>query len=174
MDTKNIVRKERTARDPYTRILREVLEDGFISLAAKGLLCYILAKPDTWEVRVGELAANAGIRKSWAKVEGKTMPAPGWLPLSTRYVYRLLAELAAARYVWCEWRALRGTGGRWESDSVWHVYEDKETCTADLYAYNAKKTRKARIPCKSPGDTGVNRLSPASINTGIVNGVARA
>lgn len=161
---KNIIRKERTARDPYTRILRDVLEDGGLTLAAKGLLCYILSKPDNWYVIPSELAANAGVRKSRPKVGRVTHPAVSWLPISEDTIYRLLRELVSARYAWCEWHKMRGEGGRWESESTWRIYEDKDRCTADLLAYHERKKR-FKKPCNPPDRTGATRFAPAQINT---------
>ena len=42
-------------RDPYVVIDRRPLEDERLSWAARGLLAYLLAKPDDWELRVSDL-----------------------------------------------------------------------------------------------------------------------
>ena len=42
-------------RDPYVVIDRRALEDTRLSWAARGLLGYLLAKPDDWTLRIGDL-----------------------------------------------------------------------------------------------------------------------
>lgn len=42
-------------RDPFARIPHTLLEDERLSWQAKGILCYLVGKPDGWKVRVGDL-----------------------------------------------------------------------------------------------------------------------
>ena len=41
---------------PYVMIQRETLYDANLTLKAKGLLCFILSKPDDWQVYVRSIA----------------------------------------------------------------------------------------------------------------------
>ncbi len=52
---KYIIRKARSAENPYAQILRSALHDPHLSLKAKGLLAYILSLPDDWKLYLGEL-----------------------------------------------------------------------------------------------------------------------
>lgn len=94
-----IIRVAHDARNPYTVINRTFTEDPALSWEARGLLAYLLCKPNDWEVRSTDL-----IRRGNA---GRLM------------MRRMLQELETAGYLvrTCS----RGPGGRW----VWvsTVYE---------------------------------------------------
>lgn len=51
-----IFKIKRKARD-FFQCSNAVIEDKNLSFKAKGVLCYLLSKPDTWTPRVGELAS---------------------------------------------------------------------------------------------------------------------
>ena len=53
-----IYKAQKNAAHPYVMILRETLYDKDLSLKAKGLLCFILSKPDDWHIYVRSLAAE--------------------------------------------------------------------------------------------------------------------
>ena len=53
-----IYKAQKNAAHPYVMILRETLYDKNLSLKAKGLLCFILSKPDDWQIYVRSLAAE--------------------------------------------------------------------------------------------------------------------
>lgn len=44
--------------NPYTPICRETIQDASLSWEARGVLVYLLSKPDTWEVRMRDLVAQ--------------------------------------------------------------------------------------------------------------------
>src|SRR5690349_18569722 len=94
-----IIRVAHNKDNPYTLINRTFTDDPALSWEARGLLAYLLCKPDNWEVRSTDL-----IRRGNA---GRLM------------MRRMLHELEAAGYLvrTCS----RGPGGRW----VWvsTVYE---------------------------------------------------
>lgn len=50
-----IIRIQKRVR-PYVQIDKTALEDERLSFKAKGLLCYLLSRPDNWNVRVDHLA----------------------------------------------------------------------------------------------------------------------
>lgn len=60
-----IVRKAEHLRD-YLTVSRFTLEDPELSLQAHGLLAFLLAKPDDWQVHVRQLATSVGISKNTA------------------------------------------------------------------------------------------------------------
>ena len=51
-----IYKAKKDAEHPYVMILRETLYDSNLSLKAKGLLCFILSKPDDWHIYVRSLS----------------------------------------------------------------------------------------------------------------------
>lgn len=62
-----IRRAQKDRAHPYTIIRRSVLEDDRLSFESRGALCYLLAKPDDWEVGIGDLrrAGNIGRDKAY-------------------------------------------------------------------------------------------------------------
>lgn len=52
------VRKNHNA-DPFARIDKVPLNDSFLSYKAKGILSYVLSKPDGWQVNITDLANHA-------------------------------------------------------------------------------------------------------------------
>jgi hypothetical protein len=50
-----IIRTPRTRDHPYSVIARKPFNDKRLSWAARGLLAYLLTKPDNWEIRLGDL-----------------------------------------------------------------------------------------------------------------------
>lgn len=52
----SIIRIANREGDQYVRITRHALQDERLSFEARGLLCYLLSKPDDWTVRIVELA----------------------------------------------------------------------------------------------------------------------
>jgi len=53
-----IERMPKNAEHPYTKISNEVLHNNTLTLEAKGLLCYLLSKPDNWVVRINDLVRS--------------------------------------------------------------------------------------------------------------------
>jgi len=43
--------------NPYAQINKKCLEDDSLSWKAKGVLCYLLSRPDNWQICVGQLVA---------------------------------------------------------------------------------------------------------------------
>ena len=88
----NIVSIIRTAkRSQYVVITHAVLTDTALSWDAKGLLCYLLSRPDDWQVRVDHL-----VKQGCGAGRGK--------------IYRMLGELIACGYA--ERSPLRDASGR--------------------------------------------------------------
>jgi len=51
--------KVKKYNDPYVQIDKRVIEDARLSWKAKGMLVYLLSKPDDWQVRVKDLVKKA-------------------------------------------------------------------------------------------------------------------
>ncbi|MBN1423811.1 hypothetical protein JXA88_04575 [Candidatus Fermentibacteria bacterium] len=67
-----IIRCEKSRDHPYVMIDRRVAEDPTLSWKAKGLMSYLLSRPDDWQIRVadlvkrspdGETAVRSGLRE---------------------------------------------------------------------------------------------------------------
>ena len=56
-----IIRVEYRRRNPYVVIDRRPLEDPRLGWAARGLLGYLLAKPDDWQLRVSDLCRRGDL-----------------------------------------------------------------------------------------------------------------
>lgn len=79
MNTRNIYRVIKDKQHPYVVVSKEYLDDDSLSWKAKGLLTYLLSKPDDWNVVVEDLMKRS--------VDGKQSTQNG------------IDELKAAGYV---------------------------------------------------------------------------
>jgi len=73
---------------PFAQIDKRMLENPALSWRAKGLLSYLLSKPDNWQIRTADLIAKS--------VEGRDA------------VYSILKELIKARYIITEQALVQG------------------------------------------------------------------
>ncbi|OGO41593.1 MAG: hypothetical protein A2Z04_06715 [Chloroflexi bacterium RBG_16_57_9] len=69
-----IIRTVKNKDNPYTTMRRATFEDEHLSWAARGILAYLLCKPDNWELRVTDLIRNGdlgerGIRSVLAELQ---------------------------------------------------------------------------------------------------------
>lgn len=53
-----IIRTHKSTENPYVMISKIMLYDKELSLKAKGLLCFLLSKPDNWQIYVAQLAQD--------------------------------------------------------------------------------------------------------------------
>ena len=60
----SIIRVKKDKNNPYLIMNKTGLNDNRLSLRAKGLLCYLLSKPDNWYINTKEISSNSsnGIR----------------------------------------------------------------------------------------------------------------
>jgi len=93
----SIIRVERMSQ-PYTMIANVTLQDTSVSLEARGLLTYLLSKPDTWAVVV-----------TWLQVE---------MNVGREKLNRIIKELENAGYI--ETRVVRTEGKFAEYERVVH------------------------------------------------------
>jgi hypothetical protein len=77
--SKKIIRTEKTTNNPYVRIDKRALNDKRLSFAAKGMLCYLLSKPDNWKVNVNELVASGSNGETSVRSIIKELIAFGYL-----------------------------------------------------------------------------------------------
>jgi len=51
---------ERNKEHPYVMIVRATLQDSTLSWEARGMLAYLLSKPDNWDTRFSDLMEEGG------------------------------------------------------------------------------------------------------------------
>lgn len=98
-DQGGIIRVAHNRANPYTMVNRAGAEDPALSWEARGVLFYLLCKPDGWQVRFGDLLRKGNARRFMLR--------------------RILKELETAGYLVRE--QTRAADGRWEWLST--VYE---------------------------------------------------
>lgn len=59
-DPINIIRVEHSKENPYFMMNRDTAQDKSLSWEARGVLAYLLSKPDDWQVMVVDLQQNCG------------------------------------------------------------------------------------------------------------------
>lgn len=98
---KTIHRAPRGEEHPYTMISARLGQDRSISFAARGLMLYILSKPDHWVIRLSDLQKEGHGRDACKK---------------------LLRELESAGYLVRDVDQSRTERGRF-AERIWRVYE---------------------------------------------------
>lgn len=58
-----IKRSKHDRENPYVLIAKAMLHDGKLSIESKGLLTYLLALPDTWEIKASHICNKLGFGK---------------------------------------------------------------------------------------------------------------
>lgn len=97
-DRSGIIRTRRDRNNPYTMVNKSVFENSSLSWEARGVLAYLLVKPDDWQVRTNDLLKQA--------------PQSGPGKCGGDKLARILKELEDAGYLVRERRA--AAGGRFE------------------------------------------------------------
>jgi len=101
----NIIRVDHSKENPYLQVCRKTIRDKKLDLQAKGLLVFLLDKPDDWRVRPDALAKELG--------------------LCEKTIYTIINRLIKADYVHREVQR-RKVDGKYQSGSIIVVFEDKE------------------------------------------------
>jgi hypothetical protein len=104
-----VIRRE----NPFVQIDKSVFEDNAISWKAKGILGYLLTKPNDWKIYVDEIAKHAPT----VEKEGKQISKKG---SGVSAVYEALKELRAAGYARLTVTRENGviTGKQWEVSEI--------------------------------------------------------
>jgi hypothetical protein len=97
--TEHIVRTEHDKHHTYVVVSTALAQDEHLSFAARGMLLYLLSKPDDWQVRMGDLERASSLGEKGTRA--------------------LFAELEAQGYA-VRTRS-RDSGGRWRYETV--IYE---------------------------------------------------
>lgn len=114
-----VIRVQHDHEKTFVQVSRELLKDTSIDLQAKGLLVFMLDKPDNWNVRPRDLA--------WE------------LKVSKNTVYRILEKLISAHYVARTDIRRRKPDGTFEQASIYDVYENRKV--AELRSAEATRHR---------------------------------
>jgi hypothetical protein len=97
---KTIKRAQHDDKNPYFMMRRDTAQDETLSWEARGVLSYLLSKPDDWEINIDDLQQQCGKNR----------------------VYRIIGELKKAGYIE-DRKKQRASDGTWE----WTPYILHET-----------------------------------------------
>jgi hypothetical protein len=89
--SQTIIRAKHDTNNPYFMMQRDTAQDERLSWESRGMLCYLLSKPDNWAIQVIDLTQQCG--------KGK--------------VYRIITELKKSGYIENRIRQ-RNSRGKWE------------------------------------------------------------
>ena len=66
----SIIRVKKDKNNPYLIMNKTVLNDSRLSLKAKGLLCYLLSKPDNWYINTNDIihSSSNGRESVWSGI----------------------------------------------------------------------------------------------------------
>ena len=108
------IRRAKHGKDnPYFMMLRDTAQDRNLSYEARGVLAYILSRPDDWHVQVADLIIQADGKKTTKAGKSK--------------VYAILDELAEHGYI-VKPKRFQDDKGKW----IWTPYEVYERPYTDL------------------------------------------
>ena len=79
MSDQTIFRRSKDRENPYVMIDRDVFQDQSLSWKAKGLMGYLLSRPDDWTVRMGDLAKRSPDGMASVRSGIKELEAAGYL-----------------------------------------------------------------------------------------------
>lgn len=67
----SIIRVKKDKNNPYLIMNKTCLNDSRLSLRAKGLLCFLLSKPDNWYINTREIVSSSsnGIQSVWSTIK---------------------------------------------------------------------------------------------------------
>ena len=69
--------------DPYTRVPNTTVNDKRLDLKARGLLLFMLSKPDGWQFRERTLADHCGVSRAQIRTAMQTLITHGYVKRST-------------------------------------------------------------------------------------------
>ena len=93
MEKGTIFRTHKNKDNPYVQINKEVFEDARLSWGAKGLMGYLLSKPDGWTVRFADLMNRGPEKRTALRRVLKELEAFG-------YMQRVRSRNDAGRFEW--------------------------------------------------------------------------
>jgi hypothetical protein len=76
------IHKSHTVADPFCRFPKTVSDDPDLSWGAKGILCYLLGKPDGWKTRVSDIVKHGKNGADAVRAALKELRAAGYVKLT--------------------------------------------------------------------------------------------
>ena len=101
----NIIRVEHSKERPFVVLSTEMVRDPNLDLQCKGMLAFLLAKPDNWQIRPENLVKE--------------------LKECRATVYNIINKLIDAGYIYREVIRARNEDGTFKTASMYIVFEDK-------------------------------------------------
>ncbi len=74
-------------RSSYTKISNSTLDDSRLSFGARGILCYLLSKPDGWQVRYFDLKKNGNCGEHVVRKYMRELVQHGYAQMKKRPKY---------------------------------------------------------------------------------------
>ena len=93
MEDQGIVRVEKGKHHPYTVVSNTLVQDESLSWQARGLMVYLLSKPDNWRVRMDDLERAGGVGRQQTRSILTELEGAG-------YVRRRRVHLDGGRFDW--------------------------------------------------------------------------
>ena len=91
MDTKSIIRVQKNKENPYVMVDKRIFSNSEISWKAKGLLGYLLSRPNNWKIIIADLVNQS--------TDGRDSVYSGLKELiNARYIIRERKRLERGRY----------------------------------------------------------------------------
>jgi Fe2+ or Zn2+ uptake regulation protein len=118
----SIIRVDHSKENPFLLVCRKTVRDMKLDLQAKGLLVFLLDKPDNWRIRPEAMAKE--------------------LNVGVATVYRILDRLITSGYVHRE-VIRRNKNGTYQCGALYTVFEDKNERQewADRQKFSEKDVR---------------------------------
>lgn len=79
MKDKTTIRAPRNSERPYFSVARKTAQDSSLSFEARGVLIYLLSKPDDWKVLIGDLMREGKFGRDKAKTILKELRTAGYI-----------------------------------------------------------------------------------------------
>ena len=83
----------RNPYDKYTAVNNDFVQDKVLSWEARGLLLYILSKPDDWDIYLDELIKNSSSPPNRTKTAFRELIEAG-------YIYRTRCSMGYKKFKW--------------------------------------------------------------------------
>jgi hypothetical protein len=132
----SVIKQGKRRTKPFFQVARSTIEDKDLSWEARGLLCYLLSKPENWTVRMSDL--------------GKKGPAGKYI------IRRIVQELIDQGYMTREpSRGEKGKLSGWE----YTVYEDKQINRSAGLPTDGETDRRLNRQTAEPTD---GKLAPSN------------
>ena len=130
MDNKSIIRVQKNKDNPYAMIDKRIFSDSQLSWKSKGLLSYLLSRPDNWKIMIADLVKQSS--------DGRDS------------VYSGIKELISARYIARNELREKGKFARYE----YFVFEEPHDITiSTAYGFSVSGLSVSGLSVSGKSDT---------------------